>query len=124
MLQSEQTWSTLGGESNEGEEAQVAFQRIINKLLDLSIKTKDIYPVYDYFNDERDKNNYVFYAEVKKPQEFDSLKEGTFSWVAFGETSKLLFTANTKQDVIVGERVISAKWREDEAKNAGAGGQA
>ncbi len=109
-------WSTLGGESSEGEEAQTAFQRIVNKLLNLNLKVKDIYPIYDYFHDERDKNNYVFYAEVKNPQAFDSLKEDTFSWVAFGETSKLLFTAHTKQDVIVGERVINAKWRADEAK--------
>ncbi len=111
-------WSTLGGESSEGEEAQVAFQRIINELLDLNLKTKDIYPVYDYFHDVRDKINYVFYAEVNNPREFNRLKKGTFSWVAFNETSKLPFTAHSKQDVIVGERVINAQWRADEAKKA------
>lgn len=109
-------WSTLGGESGEGEETQAAFQRIISELLDLNLKTKDIYPVYDYFHDEKDKNNYVFYAEVKKTQEFDSLKDADLSWIAFGETSKLLFTPHSKQDVIVGERVINAKWRDDEAR--------
>ncbi len=57
-------WSTLGGESSEGEEAEVAFQRIISELLDLNLKTKDIHPVYDYFHDGRDKTNYVFYGEV------------------------------------------------------------
>jgi len=85
-------------------------------ILILLVETKDIHPVYDYFHDTRDKLNYVFYAEVKNPQEFDSLKEDTLSWVAFNETPKLLFTVHTKQDVIVGERVISAKWREDEAR--------
>ena len=108
-------WSTLGGESSEEEKAQTAFQRIINELLNLNLKEKDIYPVYDYFHDERDENNFVFYAEVKNSQEFDSFKGETFTWVAFDETSKLLFTAHSKQDVIVGERVINAKWREDEA---------
>lgn len=122
LLQSEQkdylnpSFSMLGGESNEGEEARVTFQRIVNELLNLDLKEKNIYPVYDYFHDGRDKVNYVFYAEVKNPQEFDSLKEGNYAWVAFSETSKLLFTANTKQDVIVGERVINAKWRDNEAK--------
>ena len=109
-------WSTLGKESSEGEDAQTAFQRIINELLNLNLKAKDIYPVYDYCNDTGDKINYVFYAEIKRPQEFDSLDGNAFSWVAFKETSKFLFTAHTKQDVIVGERVIRAKWREDEAK--------
>src|SRR3989344_4413801 len=64
-------WSTLGGESSEGEEAQTAFQRIISELLNLNLKAKDIYPVYDYFQESRDKINYVFYAEVKSPHEFN-----------------------------------------------------
>jgi len=109
-------WSTLGGESSEGEEAQIAFQRIINELLDLNLKTKNIYPVYDYFYDTEDKINYVFYGEVKSSRDFSRLKEGTFSWVAFNETSKLPFDAHSKQDVLIGERVINAKLREDEAK--------
>lgn len=110
-------WSTLGGEGSGGEEAQTAFQRIVNQLLDLELKEKDIYPIYDYPHDKRaDKLNYVFYAEVKNTKKIDASKGDAFSWVAFGETSKLLFAANTKQDVIVGERVINAKWRDDEAK--------
>lgn len=122
LIQSEQKqdepalWSTLGGEGIEGEDAQTAFQRIINELLDLNLKPKDIHPVYDYFYDAWGKNNYVFYAEIKSAREFDNLKENTFSWVGFHETSKLPFTAYSKQDVIVGERVINAKWREDEAR--------
>ncbi len=109
-------WSTLGGECSEGEDAETAFARIINELLNINLKTKDIYPVYDYFHDEKDKNNFVFYGEVKNSPEFDGPKENIFSWVAFNETSKLPFAAHSKQDVIVGERVIHAKWREDEAK--------
>jgi len=58
-----------------------------------------------------DKINYVFYAEVKSPKVLNSLKQNSFSWVAFNETIKLLFSAHTKQDIIVGERVINAKWR-------------
>lgn len=108
-------WSTLGGDREKGEEAQAAFQRIINELLNLNIKAKNIYPVYDYFHDAWNKDNYVFYAQVKSPREFRNLKEGTFSWVSFDEISKLLFTPHSKQDVIVGERVINAKWRENEA---------
>lgn len=109
-------WSTIGGESSEGEETTVAFQRIISELLDLNIKTKDIHPVYDYFHDGQDKINFVFYAEVKNLKKFNSLKEDSCSWVDFHEISKLPFTAHSKQDVIVGERVINAKWRNDEAR--------
>ena len=104
-------WSTLGGESKEGEDTQIAFQRIIHELLNLNLKIKYIYPIYDYFHDTRDKINYVFYAEVKKTPNFNRSKENTLSWVTFSETLKFLFSAHTKQDVIVGERVINAKWR-------------
>lgn len=113
-------WSTLGGESSAGEDAGTAFQRIINDLLDLNLKAKDIHPIYDYFHDTRDKTNYVFYGVVKNSKEFNCLKDDTFSWVAFRETSKLPFAPHSKQDVIVGERVISAKWRDDEAKKIAA----
>lgn len=115
-------WSTLGGECSKEEDAPVTFQRIINKLLNLNLKTKDIHPVYDYFYEARDQLNFVFYAEVKNPKEFDSLQGSVPSWIAFEQTSKLLFAGGAKQDVIVGERVINAKWRDDEAKRVGKNG--
>lgn len=107
----------LGGESKEGEEAQITFQRIIYKLLDINLKLKHIYPVYDYFHNTRNKVSYVFYAEVGKTKIFNASR-GNLSWFTFHETLKLPFTAQTKQDIVVGERVINAKWRDDEAKKA------
>ena len=107
----ESQWSMLGGESKEGEDTETTFQRIIHELLNLNLKIKYIYPIYDYFHDTRGKVNYVFYAEVKNTKIFNYPKENTLSWVTFSETLKLLFSDHTKQDVIVGERVINAKWR-------------
>lgn len=112
----EPLWSMLGGESINGEEAQTAFQRIINKLLNINLKVKDIYPVYDYFHNTKNKLNYVFYAEIRNTRIIGNPKNSNFSWFTFGETLKLPFTRQTKQDIIVGERVINAKWRDDEAK--------
>ncbi|MBI2329787.1 hypothetical protein HYU94_00115 [Candidatus Daviesbacteria bacterium] len=112
LMQSEQIWSTIEGKCSKNENAETAFARIINELLSLNLKSKDIYPIYDYFHAEKNMNNFVFYAEVKKPKEFDC----PFSWIGFGETNKLSFTPHSKQDVIVGERVINAKWRDDEAR--------
>ena len=107
LLQS--PWSLLGGEGKEGEDAQETFQRIVSELLEVNLKMKQIYPIYDYLHDVRDKVNYVFYAEVKSKQPFEGL-----SWVTFAETVKLLFSANSKQDVLVGERVINLKSRQDQ----------
>lgn len=108
-------WSLLGGESKDGEEAQVTFQRIISKMLNINLKAKHIYPIYDYFHNARNKINYVFYAEVGNQKAFNASKKGTLSWVSFRETMKLPFTSQTKQDLVVGERVINAKWRDDNA---------
>ena len=104
----------LGGEGKEGEEAHLAFQRIIYKLL--NIKVKQIYPIYDYFHETKDKVNYVFYAEVGTAKAYNTPRGDILSWFAFSEISKLPFSPQTKQDIIVGERVINAKWRADEAK--------
>ncbi len=121
LLQSEQKddikslWSILGGEVKEGEDAINTFQRVVYELLNIDLKIKHIYPIYDYFHDKLDRINYVFYAEVKSPKILKSLKDSIYSWVSFSETVKLPFASHTKQDVIVGERVINAKWRDDQA---------
>lgn len=112
MLQS--PWSLIGGDGKEGEDAQSAFQRIISESLEINLKIKQIVPVYDYFHDDLDRVNYVFYAEVRSPKIAKALKDNIYSWVSFSETVKFPFPAHTKQDVIVGERVINAKWRDDQ----------
>ncbi|MDO8618614.1 MAG: NUDIX domain-containing protein [Candidatus Daviesbacteria bacterium] len=122
LLQSQQAenekinWSMFGGEGKEGEEAHITFQRIVRDFLNLELKTKHIYPIYDYFHEALDKVNYVFYAEVGKKINLDQLNNPALSWVSFGETLKLFFSAHTKQDLVVGQRVIHLKEREDEAK--------
>lgn len=110
------TWSTLGGEGLGDEDAGKAFQKIVSKHLDITLKPKDIYPIYDYFHDVIKKPNFVFYAEVKNPKIASKTKKGSISWFSFSEIVKLKFNQQTKQDLVVGERVISAKWRDDEAK--------
>ena len=109
-------WSTLGGEGLGDEDAGKAFGKIISKHLDIILRPKDIYPIYDYFHDVIKKPNFVFYAEVKNPKISSRTKKGNISWFSFSEIVKLKFNKQTKQDLVVGERVISAKWRDDEAK--------
>lgn len=112
----EPCWSMLGGDSKDGEDAQITFQRVVSKQLDIDIKPKNIYPIYDYFHNTYNKVHYVFYAEVRNIKGLNGLKQGILSWFTFGEIQKLPFTKQTKQDIVVGERVINAKWRDDEAK--------
>jgi hypothetical protein len=108
-------WSTIGSENNNGEDAKTVFQKIVSRLLNLNLKAKNIYPVYDYFNETINKENFVFYAEVKSSRQFKPQDDRTFCWITFTEISKLSFPSWTKQDIIVGERVIKAKYRDMEA---------
>jgi len=118
-------WTTFTGNPCKEEDTILAFQKFISKLLGVNIKAKDIYSVYDYFVDEKNIHHYVFYAEVSSPRKLKHLKDECFCWVSFEETPKLKFQGRTKQDIIVGQRVINAKWRDDEAsKQAVMGGEA
>jgi ADP-ribose pyrophosphatase YjhB (NUDIX family) len=105
------SWSMLGGEGKEDEEPKTAFKRVVKEVLNLDLKDKDIFPIYDYFHSGRAKDNHVFYAEVKTSPKFKPLKDGLPTWVSFLETLKFLFSTQTKQDVVVGQRVINLKWR-------------
>ena len=108
-------WSTLGGDSLDGEDAQATFHRVVHEVINVDLNSKHIYQIYDYFHEGLDKVNYVFYAEVGKTPNFDSFSNNTLSWVSFQETIKLLFSNQTKQDVVVGQRVINLKERIEEA---------
>lgn len=95
-----------GGECSEGEDAGEAFLKIINESLNLNLKNKDVYPVYDYFHSKLDKTNYVFYAQTGK-------KLGA-NWLTFAQTAKLIPQIDIKKDLIIAQRVIELKQRVDQ----------
>lgn len=104
-------WTMVGGAGNLREEADAAFQRIVNKTLKLKIPLRSIYAVYDYFHPEYKTSHFVFYAEVSETARIGLNKKPTFSWLTFKQILKLSFTEQTKQDVIVAQRVIQARSR-------------
>ena len=101
----------FGGVSHEGEDAQSAFQRIIKEQINLTLETKRLFPVYDYFYNALNKVNFVFYAEVQKLHTFPQLPSDVFTWFTFKQTTKLAFSVQAKQDIIISERVIKAQAR-------------
>ena len=107
-------WTMPGGTGNEKEEdAQKAFQRIIYQLLNLRLDEKYIHPVYDYFNNNLNADHYVFYAKVKSMNNLSLPDNGTLSWFSFKQITKLPLSEQTKQDIIVSQRVIQAQARSD-----------
>jgi hypothetical protein len=111
-------WSTIGGISRGKENALSTFKRVAQENLKIKLNLDKIYPVYDYFNNKLSKTNYVFYAEVENVKNFRPPHGGNFSWFTFKQTSKLPFSKETKNDIIVAERVIKAHAREKAARLA------
>lgn len=104
-------WSMFGGVSHEGEDELSAFQRIMQEQVNLHLITKHLFPVYDYFHNTLNKIHFVMYAEVQKLHAFPLLNADSFSWFTFKQTTKLDFSPQTKQDIIISERVIKAQAR-------------
>lgn len=109
--QTSSVWAMVGGENHKEEAADAAFQRIIDTLFKVKLVTKFIYPIYDYFSYDDKKFHYVFYGEVGETKKIAFPKRGTFSWFTFKQIAKLPFTQQTRQDIIVAQRVINAKSR-------------
>ncbi|MCL5432627.1 MAG: hypothetical protein M1524_00735 [Patescibacteria group bacterium] len=100
-------WSMFGDECSSEKNAAQTFLRLINKLLKIKIKPDFIHPIYTYFHKDIGKNHAVFYAEVHEVKNFSS-KKGVFTWFTFKQILKLQLSEQTKQDLIVGQRVIDA----------------
>ena len=67
-------------------------------------------PVYDYIC--KGKKCVVCYAEVKTLKEYSTSKRAC-KWFTIKEISKLPLAPQTKQDLIVGRRVIDSQVRKD-----------
>ncbi|MEK7534229.1 MAG: hypothetical protein AAB600_02715 [Patescibacteria group bacterium] len=111
------TWSMMRGQGQKKEDAQKTFQRIIYKLLRVKVNPKHIHPVYDYFHETLQATHYVLYAEVGSIKNFHSSKKGTLSWFTFKQATKLPFRDQTRQDLVVSERVIKAQARSKESEH-------
>ena len=102
-------WSLLGSISLGLETSSENFQRNAHNILHVDLQAKSTYPIYDYDNSGK---NYVSYAQVKNLVAFLPVGETVFAWFSAKEILKLTLSAQTKQDIIVGQRVIEASDRQ------------
>lgn len=106
-------WTMLGGAGIGEEDPQKAFNRVIYQLLNLRIDEKHLHPVYDYFNSNLNADHFVFYARVRSINNLSMPDKDTFSWFNFKQISKLPLSEQSRQDIIVSQRVIQAQARSD-----------
>jgi hypothetical protein len=85
------------------------FQQVVAKLLKLKLQTEAIHPVYDYA--AKGKKHFISYAETPNLQDFPATENLSFAWFTAKQISKLCLVDQTKQDIIVGRRVIDSRVR-------------
>lgn len=98
------------GKSKRGETQIETFQRAIVEILNVKLPLSAIHPIYDYPHAETKEQQYILYADV--PTKVYEKKMENTSWHQFKQLSKLKLAPLTKQDIIVGQRVINAAERE------------
>lgn len=104
-------WSLVGGIHLVEESAEKAFQRIVQQFLKHKLPIKNIYPIYTYDREESEKNKAILYADIEEMIEFKPTKDFAFGWFTRKQIMKLPLDPQTKQDIVVGHRVIDAKTR-------------
>jgi hypothetical protein len=106
-------WSLFGESILSRETAEITFQRAIYNLLSIRLALKSIFPIYTYFHKEMGKNNAVVYAEVNKLHRHSSVNSVKYAWFTLKQVFKLQLLEQTKHDIIIGQRVISARMRKN-----------
>lgn len=98
-------WSMFIVKHNKEESLKDLFLEIINNSLNLNLKSNSIFSVYNYSH--QDKNMFIFYAQINKMQQFIH-ESKTYAWFTFKQIQKLSLSEQTKQDIIISQRVINS----------------
>lgn len=103
-------WS-LFGESIKGKSGQETLKDIIYEKLNIKLSLKNINIIYNYFSKELNKDNNVYYAEVKRLHKVPNTKKINCGWFTFKKIQKMNISVQTKHDIVVGQRVIESSIR-------------
>lgn len=104
-------WTLLGKKPTKNQTGEEALKDLFFELLNLKIKLDNIKIIYSYFSKELSKDHNIYYAEVKSLHKYPVSKHTTFAWFTFKQIQKLNVSEQTKQDIIIGQRVIDSSIR-------------
>jgi len=105
---SNNVWTLLQGDATSEEDIKESFLKIVDNHLNIKLKLNSIFSVYDYT--DKNKTFYVLYAHIKKLEKFNN-EDNKFSWFTFKQVHKLSMHPQTKQNIIIGQRVIDSSIR-------------
>jgi len=93
-------WAFFGGLAEEDETPTEALVREMKEELNLNLKPKEITPLRDYHNKERETHRYTFYIVSEKSKEEMTLGEGAdFDWISLDTVFTYDLTEKVKNDL-------------------------
>ncbi len=109
-------WSLFEVKNQKDEEPLETFLRGSFEQFKIKITARTINPIYDYFNTELNNHYHLFYTKIKNKKDIRGKKDYNIEWFTFQQISKLPLHEQTRQDIMVGKRVIDAALRNKEEK--------
>lgn len=106
-------WQLFGDRNQPDEEARQTFQRVISEELGYKLDQSVILPVYQFFDKELALPHFVFYAHVEE-ETFNPKTGKTLQWFPFKKLYRTPMSRQTKQNLVVGQRVIDLASRVQE----------
>lgn len=101
------SWSLFEKKAIKDKTGEETFVEIFFEHLDIKLKINTVNSIYTYSAKDGTEYN-IYYAQVKKlHKSTDSSKNG-FSWFSFKQIQKLNLSEQTKQDILIGQRVIDS----------------
>ncbi len=104
-------WMLVGKKQDKDVSGEETFKELFFEAINLKIKLTNINIIYSYFSKELNMENNVYYAEVSKLYKTSSSKDIIYSWFTLKKIQKINVSEQTKQDIIIGQRVIDSSVR-------------
>ena len=101
----------VGKKQDKDVSGEETFKELFFEAINLKIKLTNINIIYSYFSKELNMENNVYYAEVSKLYKTSSSKDIIYSWFTLKKIQKINVSEQTKQDIIIGQRVIDSSVR-------------
>lgn len=105
------SWSLFGEKEIKNKTGQEAFRDIFLAKLGIKLKLENINSVYTYSINEKGANYNIYYAKVKRLHKSLNSGKAKFAWFNFKQIQKLNLSEQTRQDILIGQRVINSSIR-------------
>ncbi len=106
------SWVLFEKQYSKDKKPEDVFKGVLSKILNLDVNSLN--KIYSY-NINPAKIYSLFYATIDELKEFAPSQGYIFRWFSFKEVLKIRANEQTKHDIVVGQRVIDALERDNDA---------